>query len=588
MNRKKLMFGSGGGDALIAGTAVNMNNSNAWFQFATGGLIPLNSDGTFEYSGELLTTAYSSGDAPYSSAITSGTDGTSNITKITTWNIPMDEVTTMAYFANNSQLCSVDFSQVSGENITNWNYAFSGTPIEGELDLSMFKNNHLGQTSFNNTFQGCQATTIRTPLDVGPRTVSDFVSNCPNLEKLYLGSENVWTNSWESSGFEDNDLASEFHDCPKLVEIYLGKMNIDTNPSKLLLCANYLYWDFILDTEAIDSTYEIKKIRRHQMITALTQFNTQSSISTNIKHYVGFPIGSKQNLTLHRTTSGNKFRAPYEYDAYKELNSERCLIKAKDESDPYWNTGASSFKDAFLGNSDIRMVKCSLNLCNCSNFIMAFANCPNLAQVHFYNPDWYAPHAVNGDYSEDGNCSSMFENSFSLWKVTMFAMRNIKYARRMFYGCSNLEEVIIPHARCENWDHAFSGCTNLTNLKFVDYYHNGDRTTDDTDWASNATSLIGTFEGCSSLTEITLNLYKDNIVDISSCFSGCSSLNTITFQYNSSLKPSSTNVFNGCTSLTRINVPGGSDNSLHTTLIQFLTNSGLTCHDHYGYISVND
>lgn len=31
----------------------------------------------------------------------------------------MDEVTTMAYFANNSQLCSVDFSQVSGENITN-------------------------------------------------------------------------------------------------------------------------------------------------------------------------------------------------------------------------------------------------------------------------------------------------------------------------------------------------------------------------------------------------------------------------------------------------------------------------------------
>lgn len=582
------MFGSGGGGVLIAGTANTYeNNSNAWFQFATGGLIPLNSDGTFEYSGELLTTAYSSGDAPYSSAITSASGGTSNITKITTWNIPMDEVTTMAHFANNSPLHSVDFSQVSGENITNWNYAFSGTPIEGELDLSMFKNNHLGQTSFNNTFQGCQATTIRTPLDVGPRTVSDFVSNCPNLEKLYLGSENVWTNSWESSGFEDNDLASEFHDCPKLVEIYLGKMNIDTNPSKLLLCANYLYWDFILDTEAIDSTYEIKKIRRHQMITALTQFNTQSSISTNIKHYVEFPIGSKQNLTLPRTTSGNKFRGPYEYDAYKELNSERCLIKAKDESDPYYNTGASSFKDAFLGNSNIMMVECSLNLCNCDNFTMAFANCSNLTQVHFYNPDWYAPHAVNATYTNDGDCTSMFENSFTLWKVTMFDMTKITYASRMFYGCSNLEEVIIPHARCKNWDHTFSGCTNLTNLKFVDYYHNGDRTTDDTNWAYNATSLIGTFEGCSSLTEITLNLYEDN-VDISSCFSGCSSLNTITFTRSPSLKSSSTNVFNGCTSLTRINVPGDSGSGSHKTLIQFLTNSGLTCHNHYGYISVND
>ena len=168
-------------------------------------------------------------------------------------------------------------------------------------------------------------------------------------------------------------------------------------------------------------------------------------------------------------------------------------------------------------------------------------------------------------------------------------MTKITYASRMFYGCSNLEEVIIPQAGCKNWDHAFSGCTNLTNLKFVDYYHNGDRTTDDTDWAYNATSLIGTFEGCSSLTEITINTSSSNKnVDISSCFSGCSSLNTITFQYNSSLKPSSTNVFNGCTSLTRINAPGDSGNSLHTTLIQFLTNSGLTCHDHYGYISVND
>ena len=574
------MFGSGGGGVLIAGTANTYeNNSNAWFQFATGGLIPLNSDGTFEYSGELLTTAYSSGDAPYSSAITSGTDGTSNITKITTWNIPMDEVTTMAYFANNSRLRSVDFSQVSGENITNWNYAFSGTPIEGELDLSMFKNNHLGQTSFNNTFQGCQATTIRTPLDVGPRIVSDFVSNCPYLEKLYLGSENVWTNSWESSGFEDNYLASEFHDCPQLVEIYLGKMNIDTNPSKLLLCANYLYWDFILDTEAIDSTYEIKKIRRHQMITVLQRDVSQSSISTNIKYYTD--SSTIENLNLPRKNGGNKFRGPYEYDAYKETNSERTLIKAEGEADPYWKTGASSFKDAFLENSDIMMVKCSLNLCNCSSFVRAFAYCPKLEQVHFYNPYWYAPHAVNSYYHEDTDCSLMFENSSTLRKVTMFDMSKITYAYRMFSGCSNLEEVIIPNAGCKIWNYAFSGCTNLTNLKFVAYNK------DDTHWAYNATSLIGTFEGCSSLTEITISLNSSNNIDISSCFSGCSSLNTITFRYSSSLNPSSTNVFNGCTSLTRINVPG-SDTTLHTTLIQFLTNSGLTCHDHYGYISVND
>ena len=150
------------------------------------------------------------------------------------------------------------------------------------------------------------------------------------------------------------------------------------------------------------------------MITALTQFNTQSSISTNIKHYVEYTMGSKQNLTLYRTTSGNKFRGPYEYDVYKETNSERTLIKAEDEADPHYNCGASSFKDAFLENSDIIMVKCSLNLCNCGNFVRAFAYCPNLAQVHFYNPDWYAPHAVNSYYPEDGDCSLMFENSSTL------------------------------------------------------------------------------------------------------------------------------------------------------------------------------
>ena len=37
------MFGSGGGGVLIAGTANTYeNNSNAWLQFATGGLIPIN------------------------------------------------------------------------------------------------------------------------------------------------------------------------------------------------------------------------------------------------------------------------------------------------------------------------------------------------------------------------------------------------------------------------------------------------------------------------------------------------------------------------------------------------------------------
>jgi len=586
------MFGSGGSGVLIAGTAQSANSGNAYFQYVDSALIPLNSDNTFEYSGDLLQEGYFDGGEPYSYAISSGSQSSydANILTVTTWNIPMSDATTMSHFAESSQLNAIDFSNVSGSNITNWDCAFYNAPIEGELDLSMFSNTYLLQVSFNQTFVGCQATTIRTPLVQSPKTTSNFVNSCPNLERLYLGSEDFWTNSWESSGFTDTGYraTSEFHDCPKLVEIYLGKMNISTDPAKLLLCANYLYNDFVLDTEAIDSTYEIKTIRRHEMISVLpVNGASASTMDTEIKYYTSF--SSAPSLTLNLDSGGNKFHyGYYRYDAYKEQNSQSHLITPEDEFYTEYHHGATSFASAFEENDQILAVYCSLNLNNCKSFSTAFSNCSKLAQVHFYNPYWYSPgFKISAAEAGDVSCVSMFEGSSLLWKVTMFNMQYVTDCSRMFYSCSNLEEVIIPCSNIKVWDYAFSGCTKLTNLKFVDYYSNGDWDEFDQDWAYGATSFEGVFEDCESLTEIKLNFSSSTTnLNISNCFKNCSSLTTITFLQAPNLDSTSTDVFAGCTSLELINCPGSASSTAHKAITTMLTQSGLSYADHYGSIEV--
>ena len=105
-------------------------------------------------------------------------------------------------------------------------------------------------------------------------------------------------------------------------------------------------------------------------------------------------------------------------------------------------------------------------------------------------------------------------------------------------------------------------------------------------FSSNDSKYLAEFE--KSYKSILENYYDD--IDenklVEAAISGM--LSYLGDPYTTYLNENSTNVFNGCTSLTRINVPGRSGDGSHTTLIQFLTNSGLTCHDHYGYISVND
>ena len=57
------MFRSGNSGSLIAGTVFN-NRSRIYFAYVSGGYIPADSSGKFEYNGDLLTTSIN-GDTPY-------------------------------------------------------------------------------------------------------------------------------------------------------------------------------------------------------------------------------------------------------------------------------------------------------------------------------------------------------------------------------------------------------------------------------------------------------------------------------------------------------------------------------------------
>lgn len=86
----------------------------------------------------------------------------------------------------------------------------------------------------------------------------------------------------------------------------------------------------------------------------------------------------------------------------------------------------------------------------------------------------------------------------------------------------------------------FSGCTNLTNVKFFD--------------VPNVTTMSYMFEGCTSLTNIDLSgLTATNLTDMSYMFSGCTGLTDVKF-FNAPKVSDIRCLFKGCTNLKNVNL----------------------------------
>ncbi|MEG1835492.1 MAG: leucine-rich repeat protein [Oscillospiraceae bacterium] len=125
--------------------------------------------------------------------------------------------------------------------------------------------------------------------------------------------------------------------------------------------------------------------------------------------------------------------------------------------------------------------------------------------------------------------------------------------KEAFYGCDSLSDIEMPESVTKIGDKAFNGCIALTtltipqNIAKLDNYIFKD-CTGLTDVTINAQSGgIGSFQGCTSLVNVTFN----NIVRIENeTFKGCTGLQTIDIP--ESVTTIGQEAFNNCTSLANI------------------------------------
>lgn len=583
------MFGSGKSGPLIAGTVSRYRADNgAYFTYVSGDRIPYDDNYHFEYNGPLLVKSTLGGDA-YSNALSPGEyTNKANIETITDWNIDMSEVTTMKDFANyDTFLTTVDFSNVSGTNIRTWNNAFKNTRSLDNIDLSMFSSTYF--VSANNMFTNSGVKSIILPkvsefknISYDHHVGSQLIIDCPNLEYIEF-TEGFFDDEFlrkEQSAADEAEPDCMFARCPKLTTIEATALNTNNNQDDVLLFANYLYPDFVKDTgEYIPGVGLKTVIQRHCMLNILgTNSKTQDGGSINCS----FMFNGEEITSIPQKSDGNKFVCKhFIYDAYENNRNNPIYLINNNLNDQDAPFGITTLYEAFANNSDILTVTSSMPLTYLDNCVRTFYNCPNLAQVHFIEPWAYSPgFARNDNEHAQISCYQMFENCTILYKVTMFNMYYVTNMQEMFYGCPDVESIILPNTNnVRIWDGAFSGCSNLKTIAFVN-----DKTYDSiTENALHAfdsvTSFTGVFNNCSSLTEIVLNLPEtESPLQLDRTFANCSNVTKITLNqdpYNSgrdlNLDSTSFSVFQGCSNLKQVIVYG---TNAHTVVKNWL-NSDL-------------
>lgn len=227
------------------------------------------------------------------------------------------------------------------------------------------------------------------------------------------------------------------------------------------------------------------------------------------------------------------------------------------------------------------LVKAHLPTSVTSMGIKVFADCTSLTEVTM--PEILAIHGIQMFY----NCTSLKEMKIPNW-VTIITQET-------FYNCTNLEKINITAQVKEIAENAFFGCASLTEVHYdgthedwekltieagnealsnaTIYFNNGTYeyrilddgtveitkylgtdtavTVPDTIRSKKVSRLIGVFQNCSAITEITLPEGITSIQDHT--FDGCSGLTAL--RIPSSVNSIGIMAFANCTSLAEITLP---------------------------------
>ena len=182
-------------------------------------------------------------------------------------------------------------------------------------------------------------------------------------------------------------------------------------------------------------------------------------------------------------------------------------------------------------------------------------DCPNLTNVilpeslksietQAFSESYGQKHLTSINFDKCVNLESIGANAFEycskLTSIDLSACAKLKYIdkSRVFIGCNNLTNVIIPEGLVSIGEWTFANCTSLASVTIPD-----------------SVTRIGNyaFYRCSSLTSINIPDGLTSIGDF--VFQNCTSLEKVIFGNNPQLTGIGSSAFSDCYNLTSINIP---------------------------------
>lgn len=209
-------------------------------------------------------------------------------------------------------------------------------------------------------------------------------------------------------------------------------------------------------------------------------------------------------------------------------------------------------KDAFEGCSGLTSININLDFDHyLEETIPAglFKDCYNLSRITLNNgKKGYC-------YSPDGsNAIIQGHRLIAGCKNTIIPSNVVVIGEEAFAGCRGLTELTIPNHVGKIGNRAFADCTNLKSVNIFGYNEGYQYFPDDYIHIGPSLTISSTaFEGCTSLTTVTVKSGGLMGDDIGSGFSECTALTEVIFEEG--VEKIGKGAFAGCTGITSIRIP---------------------------------